>query len=197
MRLPLLNRRLDKLLLLNCLFLCCLPLNQLPLLRNSFTSSSSSNQAKPKHRFLLYFVVRRELSRSIVTNTRRNQRFVFQRLQIHSFLLHAILVELMSSVVAIMLLSIVVVVVVGHCSWCPSQSMSIRFPLSFIEHPFDLHPFVWFRLSGPFRPLTFVRHCSSLSTCRILQIICTMYKRIQYCILQTICTYFSRSYIGF
>jgi hypothetical protein len=43
MRLPLLKRRLDELLLFNCMPLRCLPLNQLPMLRNSYASSSSSS----------------------------------------------------------------------------------------------------------------------------------------------------------
>jgi hypothetical protein len=41
-------------------------------------------QAKPSHRFLLYFVARKELSCSIITNTGINQRFVFKWLKTHT-----------------------------------------------------------------------------------------------------------------
>jgi hypothetical protein len=41
-------------------------------------------QTKPSHYFLLYFVATRKLSCSIVASIGRKQRFVFQRLQIHT-----------------------------------------------------------------------------------------------------------------
>jgi len=46
-------------------------------------------------------------------------------------------------------------------------------------------------------PLMSIHRCSSPSTCRILQIVCIAYIRILYHILQIVCMYFSRSYIGF
>jgi hypothetical protein len=64
---------------------------------------------------------------------------------------------------------------------------------------FDIHhhPSIWFHLSGPFRPLTFVCRRSSSSTHHIFKIVCTTYIRIQYHILQTVCTYSLRLYIDF
>jgi hypothetical protein len=64
-------------------------------------------------------------------------------------------------------------------------SMSIQF------HPFDLF------YPSRFGPQTSVRRHSSPLTRRNFQIVCTTYIWIWYRILKTICTYFSRSYIGF
>jgi len=105
------------------------------------------------------------------------------------------------------------VIVAIHSHHHLSSSLSIvvyhrRCLLSFVtirHRPSQFRStFVSFRLmsinvrpSGPFCPLTFIYHHSSPSTRYIFQIICTAYICIRYRIFQTICTYSSRSYIGF
>ncbi len=74
-----------------------------------------------------------------------------------------------------------------------SMSPSITIPSNIYQVPFDIRQCPY----GPFHPPTSIHRRSFPLTRCILQIICIVYIRIRYHILQTICMYSSRSYIGF
>jgi hypothetical protein len=96
-----------------------------------------------------------------------------------------------------------VVVVHHHCRarGCRSLCNVMAIALSFVVCPVVIafHPLTSIHRcpSTYVHPLMSIHHRSSLSTCRIFQTVCIVYIHILYHILQTVCTYFSRSYIGF